>query len=100
MSVYSIGSSNIDESVSEQLLSVRSNMRILVVDDMIFNIFAVKLILKNTFGIPDDKCDQALNGKIAVDLVKKDLEKNDECSYSIIYMDCQMPILDGYEATK
>ena len=54
------------------------------------------------------KCDKALNGQEAVDTMLdrlKDLVTNPcQCSrensiYKIIFMDCNMPVKDGFEAT-
>lgn len=66
-----------------------SKAKILVVEDCEMN---CKLILKilNHKGL---SCDFAFNGQEAIDAYKSK-------QYDIIFMDCQMPILDGYEATK
>lgn len=66
-----------------------SKAKILVVEDSEMN---CKLILKilNNKGL---SCDFAFNGQEAVDAYKSG-------QYDLIFMDCQMPILDGYEATK
>ncbi|MCP3872505.1 MAG: response regulator [Desulfobacteraceae bacterium] len=50
----------------------------------------VALMTLNKFGI---KADLAINGKKAVHA----LEKN---KYDLVFMDCQMPEMDGYHATK
>ncbi len=55
------------------------------------------------------KSDQALNGKFAVDKVNKRIEDNarEPCScsqmrtnYKLIFMDCNMPVMDGFQATQ
>ncbi len=66
-----------------------SNCKILVAEDSIFNQKLIKNFLSSlmcNFKILD-------NGKKIVDEYKKD------SSYDLILMDCQMPVMDGYEAT-
>ena len=43
-----------------------------------------------------------MNGKLAVDKIKNNIRSNEgnSCDYSLILMDCNMPILDGYESSK
>lgn len=66
--------------------------RLLVVDDHPVNmLFAVKLLAKMGFH----KIDQARNGVEALAL----LEAN-RFDYGLILMDCQMPTMDGFEATR
>jgi len=59
--------------------------------------------LRHSLKIADlDKiCECAFNGKKAVEKIIEDVEKHDKqhCSYSLIMMDCSMPVMDGYEAT-
>jgi CheY-like chemotaxis protein len=43
--------------------------------------------------------DKANNGQEALDIVKEKLEMVNGYSYGIIFMDCSMPILDGYKAS-
>jgi CheY-like chemotaxis protein len=58
-----------------QLLPIKSSKRILIVDDEIFNIEAIKIILEFAFNIKyvDAVCDFTLNGQEAVDLVKSNV---------------------------
>ena len=47
----------------------------------------------------EELCDTAINGEDAVDMVIDDIKKNKKCSYSLILMDLNMPIMDGCTAT-
>ena len=84
----------------------RSCPKILIVDDDIFNITALQLIL-NQLGY---SCDTAYNGQQAIEKV---LERDSEyqaiggrnsmtksMQYKLIFMDWSMPIMDGLEATR
>ena len=74
--------------------------KILIVDDNIFNIVTLQTILEMQFGIKGDK---AMNGQDALNKVKarlntcKCVRKNS--NYKLIFMDCNMPIMDGFQAT-
>jgi len=67
----------------------RAEFRILLVEDNIVNQkVAVRMLKKLGYT-----CDIANNGQEALDAFLN----ND---YDLIFMDCQMPIIDGFEATK
>ena len=44
----------------------------------------------------------AKNGKEALDAIISDVKSNQKriCSFDLILMDCNMPIMDGYESTS
>jgi CheY-like chemotaxis protein len=67
----------------------KEGKKILIVDDNDINQLVVKKVLERQGFF----CDLANNGEEAVSAVKKE-------RYECILMDCQMPVLDGYEATK
>lgn len=67
----------------------RKILRILVVEDVDTN----QQIIVEMIGLLGHEVDVAKNGEIAV-------EKYLTGKYSLIFMDCQMPVLDGYQATR
>jgi len=63
---------------------VQHENKILIVDDNQFNINSLKVLLIHRFNL--DKyvqIDEALNGEIALELVRKEGSR-----YSLIFMDC------------
>jgi PleD family two-component response regulator len=73
--------------------------KVLVVDDNNFNIMAITSIIKENFKI---EVHEANNGEKAVEMYKKAVSKKCKCRdrvYRVIFMDIQMPVLDGIQAT-
>lgn len=73
---------------------ILSNLHILLVEDNKINRMVAKGIL-NKFGITS--IDFAVNGYDAIASLK---ESENNKPYSLILMDCQMPEMDGYEASQ
>lgn len=78
----------------------RSKKNILIIDDELFNLQAMMIILKASalqLGYParyiEEAVDQELSGEAAVKQVKSGKQ------YSLIFTDLSMPILDGYQTT-
>ena len=72
--------------------------QILIVDDDIFNISALEMIL----GKLNYSNDTAYNGAEAVQLVSErnlEAQMKRASQYKLIFMDCSMPIMDGFEAS-
>lgn len=73
----------------DSLENTDEDVRILVVEDNYVNLLMTQNILKQ-IGL---KSQAARNGKQAVELTETG-------QYSLILMDCQMPIMDGFAATR
>jgi len=69
---------------------------ILIVDDNAFNIIALKKILEGL----NMKTDSATSGDLAIQKILERKTKSDKQTYKIIFMDCSMPIKDGYTVTR
>lgn len=65
------------------------NIKALLVDDNIVNLKLMIMYLK----FLECNVDTAVNGKDA-------LKKLKDTEYDIVFMDCKMPEMDGYEATE
>ena len=65
------------------------NARLLVVEDNITNQQVARGMLEK-FGL---QVDVVYNGEEAIRVLE-------ESAYDLVFMDCQMPVIDGYEATK
>ncbi len=65
-----------------------ANAKILVVEDNTTN----QIIVKDMLEILNNKVDIATNGKEAITCLKRN-------RYDLVFMDCHMPIMDGYQAT-
>jgi len=82
------GAAPTESGMTEDVMTERQ-MRVLLVEDNPVNQEVGKLLLQ-ALGCAVDVAD---NGRLAVEAVFK----ND---FDLVFMDCQMPELDGYEATK
>lgn len=73
--------------------------KILIVDDDPFNLTALDQILAKI----DITCTWAFNGKEALEKIEA-RQRNRCCStcqqYKVVFLDCQMPVLDGFETAK
>ncbi len=86
------GVSGSDEKTSRQHRSRelrQFNARVLVVEDNPTNQLVARGMLEK-FGI---NIDVAANGQEAIDTLQ-------QVDYDLVFMDCQMPIMDGYETTR
>ncbi|HKM32766.1 MAG TPA: response regulator, partial [Oscillospiraceae bacterium] len=74
---------------NDSIMEQGSGYKLLIVEDNEINYqFLSKYLMTKGF-----RCDVAVNGKDAVEAFKKQ-------KYDLIFMDCQMPVMDGFEATK
>jgi PAS domain S-box-containing protein len=85
---------NLQPSKSEPFVPFKSagelnHVKLLLAEDNQVNVLVVKRYLQQ-WGVT---CDVAENGEIAVQMVQ---QKN----YDLILMDLQMPVMDGFEATR
>lgn len=79
-----------DKKKNESVTGVNINSNILVVDDHPVNLLYMRKVLKK---LGFENVDEAKSGKHA-------LEKFHTKDYDLIFMDCQMPEMDGFEAAE
>ncbi|MBK9289253.1 MAG: response regulator [Flavobacteriales bacterium] len=67
------------------------DLRILLAEDNKLNVMVARVELENI--IPGLHLDVAANGQLALDMLQDN-------AYDLLLMDVQMPVMDGYEATR
>ena len=76
----------------------------MIADDIDYNLDALKIILEYSLNIDAARvCEKAYNGQQAFEIIRDDIEiknRKQKSSFSLILMDCNMPVMDGYEATS
>lgn len=77
------------EGESARPATLDKEMKILVVDDHPVNLLFMRKVLKK---LGFEHVDEACSGKEAIEFAKAN-------KYDIIFMDCQMPEMDGFEAS-
>ncbi|MBC7005192.1 response regulator [Photobacterium sp. BZF1] len=68
---------------------VEPAVKVLVVEDTLINQKVAKMMLEKAGAVVEI----VENGKLAVDIYQ-------EKRFDVIFMDCQMPVMDGFEATR
>jgi two-component system, sensor histidine kinase and response regulator len=87
--INKIDESLVDDVVKDTRETTKEARHILLVEDNPDNRMLIKAYLKKT----NHNLDEAENGAIAVDMFK-------QSSYDIVFMDVQMPVMDGHQATR
>lgn len=82
---------NINEPEDDQVVEHKSNKSILLIEDNPNNQKIIKAILES-FGCRVVVCSNGLEGF--------NYYKSSKDTFSVILMDCHMPVMDGYQATK
>lgn len=93
-SLVSSGPETQQKAIESTRKELPKNSKLLLVEDILFNQEVASMLLLD-MGI---KCQIANNGQEAVDITKEMIL--DKKPYDAILMDCQMPIKDGYDATR
>lgn len=87
--ICKLGESFLVKESGRSTLEIKHIKDVLIVDDNTINQTVARTFLQK-YGFTIDIAD---NGQVAVDKVKENY-------YDVVFMDCHMPVMDGFEATK
>ena len=97
INLINIDRSNQKEAQFDRKHSFLVNQRsILIVDDTPFNLLVLEKFIEEID--PKAVLYKAFNGKDALDKFKE-FKEIYKCGFDLIFMDCNMPVMDGYEAS-
>ena len=82
-------SAQVEQAPEEVVLTLPEGLKILVVEDNDINAEIILDMLKDA-GV---KCLRAKNGAAALEVIPK-------VDFDLVLMDCQMPVMDGFSATR
>ena len=78
-----------EDSAEEESPKPMTDALVLLVEDNLTN----QIVAKGILGLLGLTVEVAENGQVALDMLTSK-------AYDLIFMDCQMPVMDGYEATR
>jgi len=99
---FKINLINIDRSTTKEIINTASlvspinHKKILIVDDTPFNLLVLEKFIQEID--PKALLFKAFNGKEAVELFIN-MKETGKSGIDLIFMDCNMPVMDGYEAS-
>ena len=69
--------SDVDSQINQTKNNIPPNKKILIVDDQLFNINALIIVLEYKIKIDaQNLCDKATSGKAALQLIQENIQKN------------------------
>jgi CheY-like chemotaxis protein len=83
-----------DDKTGDKIKVIKEDARVLIVEDNLINQIVLKTMLQR-LNIKNDTAD---HGRTALSILRQ-ANANGE-GFDLILMDCQMPIMDGFEATR
>ena len=81
---------------NERIEPMCDEIEVLLVDDEPLNLMILSAYLKSV----NIKADKAENGQIALNLIQNKAKHNPGSHYNVIFMDINMPVMDGITATE